>query len=636
VRSSEFPAYTYHRLKQEFAGAPVRVSPATFEPLPNTATWFDHFFAGCRAMPDNALDDRPELYYVPLGHFEKSYKKDPDRIWTSYFLAICQIRKGESETAEKLLTRHIQHNEGFPFAHILRGIACGEVYRSDPLGKEAAFDDAIGEFAEAIARIDGRIPREMKFRLRFAVSMSRAALQFDAARVNAEQRKTRLESAAAAYQEAARLARDERDTDRQNLAEGQLALVLWEQSETDAALTTIDAVLDRVAPDDAGTRASLLMPRAEIRLNAGDKAGAAEDFRAAAELFEKTASSATHAQWAGAQVNYAWTAGIAQTNRDHRPAAIEACEKVIQLAGKPEYRQSKALKNCASAAHLILAKLRSTEARDCAVDAKHFADRGKKFDAQRKAALAARDRERLAAIESLDAYLSRRVDDASAFEMRGNLRMKPGVPDQYLVGAAEDYRLAAELYQQAGSKQDALRTRRMQALCLAHWGAPGFAVKAFDQAIDVLGEDTVDLRLCRGFSLVSAQEVDRALLDAEHVATHSDDPFDLYRAAGIYALAAVHSRVAKEKVVRDEFGPRADRSLELLRKALEGSVDKAGNFLHPKAKTIVAFPQSETFWALRDWPGFLSLEERYVRPVQIKAEKNATRIVPIRNAGGRE
>lgn len=216
-----------------------------------------------------------------------------------------------------------------------------------------------------------------------------------------------------------------------------------------------------------------------------------------------------------------------------------------------------------------------------------------------------------------------------------------------MAGAAEDYGRAAELLRAAADRhpigsqerlrieKDELRMLRLRGWCLARSGQAPQAVAAFDRAIDGLGDSTMQARIGRGFASVLAENPARGLEDAEYVSKHSNDPYDLYQAAGIYALAAAYSSAAKDKPERDTWKTRGNRSLDLLESALAAvAAAEAQGTPHAKAERIRAFGESRTLRELWNFRRYLELMDDYSRPAAGTRDQSTPRTIPIGGVGG--
>lgn len=647
---SEMPLYTYRLMRTELeAVSEGRDGDASHESLPPDATAFDHFVAGCRRLQLVSSNEDPADYAAALRHFKQSYELDSDRVWTSYFMALCRVRLDEPAAAENELTRHIHLVKNFPFAYILRGIARGRLYEKDPRRNASAYASAVADFDKARKLTNERagkngLSRDLSSRLQFAVLMSRGALHFDGAIVDP----SRLDSAVSDFETAAGVAREAKSPHLALDADIQLALALRAQAQAQKeptklqrALSILDSALD-AAPIEA--KASLLLTRAETRLRQGDFHAAAADCKSAADAYRERRDAP--AQHAAALVNYAWLTGFAIENGD-QTTAIRACDEILELARlNADTRDAvlnSALKRRASDAHLVAALLRIKQARNRTVRSAYFASEERTED--RKEALRKAREANRGALSSLDAYLAANERDPEVLELRGNLRVRIAEPDRDLVSAAADYGRAAALYHlaaldangpNAGEKLEKSQARvlRQRGVCLAMIGEPEQSVAAFDRAIELGGADHPTL-IGRGFALVLAKDFDRAFDDAERVADETSDAFDVYKVAGIYALAA---RIATSDrgELRTRFRPCAERSLALLRESLEdsSSVDAAGKFTHSKALKIRMFGESGTFRALHDFPEYIDLKLKHARPSQLGQRQGVSVTIAVKAEGG--
>lgn len=630
-------SHTYRQMVAEFTALRDGLQPVDTElPVSADASWFDHFFAGCRHLPRHSTDDRQSMYASALEHFKASDEMQSESPWIGYFMAVCYIRTGQSEAAEDKLTRHKVQVGEFPFTYVLRGIARSQIYRHNAARKAVALAGAQSDFQAALNTIsqavsDNRMSLAVARRLRYAVLMSRGTLYFDASSTTRES----LEKAATDFTAAREEARLLGDESRVEQASGQLAIVAWHRGRKSEALREINVLVDKL-PADAPSQAELLMTRAEMRLK-NDPVGAAEDFLA---VYTQHASTAE--QQAAAGVNYAWIAGLTFAGGDWE-AALRVCDEVAALPKRTDSAESTTIQQRALDAHLIAAMVRLREARKLAPQAVRLA----RADSDREVTAEVRAKLERDALASLDAYLANGGDDPKVFEMRAGLRFRLGgrVPD--MAGAAEDYGRAAVLLRARADRhaigsqerldieKDELRMLRLRGWCLARSGQARQAVAAFNRAIDDLGDTTMQTRIGRGFARVLALEPAPGLEDADYVAKHSQDAYDLYRAAGIYALAAGYASAVKDEQERLTWKTRGNRSLDLLERALAAvAASEAQGATHAKAERIRAFRDSNTLQQLWNFERYLELMKAYSRPVAGARDQSTPRTIPIGGVGG--
>jgi tetratricopeptide (TPR) repeat protein/tRNA A-37 threonylcarbamoyl transferase component Bud32 len=124
-RAADFasPSQIWYRRQARYLermgdGAGAKDSDGMAERLQPTDV--DYYFLGDQLYKDNDLP-------AAMGYFELALRKQPNRFWAQYFLALCHLRQGQMAEAKTGLTACLQQRSDLVWIYLMRGFAHGQL-----------------------------------------------------------------------------------------------------------------------------------------------------------------------------------------------------------------------------------------------------------------------------------------------------------------------------------------------------------------------------------------------------------------------------------------------------------------------------------------------------------------------------
>ncbi|MBN9522629.1 protein kinase [bacterium] len=269
----------FHRRRAQYLAQADQTDTATRErglaaaTLPTTP--LDHFLLGQERY-------RAGEFTAAVGAFEGALQLQPDHFWARYFLGLTWLKARRPDQAVTCLTACLAQRREFPWLHLLRATALGELNQYDRA--EADFDTALkvplteaGRYGLLVNRGAMRVRRGMTdagaadFRAALALRPGQYQAHASLAQVHLQERE--FDAAIARLDEAVRLEPGLASLYRTR------ALVRLIRQEPDAALADLDTALrlDPTAADDHLERGRILFKQKDYAgaLAAADAAAVA-------------------------------------------------------------------------------------------------------------------------------------------------------------------------------------------------------------------------------------------------------------------------------------------------------------------------------------------------------------------------